>query len=152
MSFGAKFDLPEGHLSRENRLEDRAPIMRHRTLLTTVVCGLTVGLGLAISVHAQQAMPALSNEITTSSKSEHWRGCFASTFGPAIRSARNTTATTSASLVRRGVVVRCAPGRALGSGTSIDSISFVSYVRRVHAKRDSRGGKGRIDRDVHLVV
>ena len=45
--------------------------MRHRTLLTTVVCGLTVGLGLAISVRAQQAMPAPSNEITTSSKSEH---------------------------------------------------------------------------------
>ena len=46
--------------------------MRHRTLLTTVVCGFTVGLGLAISVHAQQGMPASSNEITTSSKSvEH---------------------------------------------------------------------------------
>jgi osmotically-inducible protein OsmY len=43
--------------------------MRRRTLLTTVVCGLTVGLGLAISVHAQQAMPASSKEITTSSKS-----------------------------------------------------------------------------------
>ena len=46
--------------------------MRHRTLLTTVVCGLTVGIGLAISVHAQQAMPAPSNEITADSKSvEH---------------------------------------------------------------------------------
>jgi osmotically-inducible protein OsmY len=46
--------------------------MRHRALLTTVVCGFTVGLGLAISVHAQQGVPAPSNEITTSSKSvEH---------------------------------------------------------------------------------
>ena len=46
--------------------------MRHRRLVTTVVCGFTVGLGLAISVHAQQGMPAPSNEITTSSRSvEH---------------------------------------------------------------------------------
>ena len=46
--------------------------MRHRTLLTTVVCGLTVGFALALSVHAQQRMPAPSNEIATSSKSvEH---------------------------------------------------------------------------------
>lgn len=46
--------------------------MRHNTLLTTVVCGLTVGLGLAISVHAQQGMPAPSNKITADSKSvEH---------------------------------------------------------------------------------
>ena len=46
--------------------------MRHRTLLTTVICGLTVGFALAISAHAQQRMAAPSNEITTSSKSvEH---------------------------------------------------------------------------------
>ena len=43
--------------------------MRHRTLLTTVVCGMTAGLALAVGVHAQQGITAPSNEITASSKS-----------------------------------------------------------------------------------
>lgn len=46
--------------------------MRHRGLITTLLGGMTAGLALAIGVQAQQAMPAPSNEVTTSSRSvEH---------------------------------------------------------------------------------
>ncbi len=45
------------------------PIMRHKKLITTALCGVAAGLVVALRVQAQQEMPAPSHETATTSKS-----------------------------------------------------------------------------------